>query len=296
MTPKEPKINEKFIMNIKGKDFVLYSGLLDLAHQKGIKSIHVEPVQYPNKENGMEAICKSVVISSDGQEFTEIGDANPRNVTPMIKEHILRMAATRAKARALRDLSNIGMTCLEELGDLDQIIGGNQQFIRSKSKVEKPVEKPKPIVQERAEMDMNQEYYEPEIQQQEPVRFNANRESVQPKPNNKPVTSNSKKETTKDDNIQKTNEAKTGKTANPKTKKEEAKPQQTKSGGNVSPISGDAKISIAQKNAIMNLAKRRSIGTEEISGMLEQIFNRSSLDFLSASEASAFIRQLQQAA
>ncbi len=294
MTPKEPKINEKFIMNIKGKDFVLYSGLLDLAHQKGIKSIHVEPVQYPNKENGMEAICKAVIVSSDGQEFTEIGDANPRNVNSMIREHILRMSATRAKARALRDFSNIGMTCLEELGDLDQIIGGNQSQSRAKSKVEKPVEKPKPIVQERAEMDMNQEYYEPETQQ--PVRFNANRESVQPKPNNKPVTSNSRKETTKDDNIQKTNEAKTDKAANPKTKKEEAKPQQTKSGGNVSPISGDAKISIAQKNAIMNLAKRRSIGTEEISGMLEQIFNRSSLDFLSASEASAFIRQLQQAA
>jgi hypothetical protein len=108
MTPKEPKINEKFIMNIKGKDFVLYSGLLDLAHQKGIKSIHVEPVQYPTKDNGMEAICKAVILSSDGQEFTEIGDANPRNVNSMIREHILRMSATRAKARALRDMAISG--------------------------------------------------------------------------------------------------------------------------------------------------------------------------------------------
>ncbi|MBF0205093.1 MAG: hypothetical protein HQK67_12510, partial [Desulfamplus sp.] len=163
MTPKEPKINEKFIMNIKGKDFVLYSGLLDLAHQKGIKSIHVEPVQYPTKDNGMEAICKAVVISSDGQEFTEIGDANPRNVNSMIREHILRMSATRAKARALRDLSNIGMTCLEELGDLEQIIGGNQQSSRPKPKVEKLLEKPKPIVQEIPEPDVNQQDYEPEI-------------------------------------------------------------------------------------------------------------------------------------
>ena len=79
MTPKEPKMNEKFIMNIKGKDFVLYSGLLDLAHQKGIKSIHVEPVQYPNKENGMEAICKSVVISSDGQEYN-----GPHNLNQLL--------------------------------------------------------------------------------------------------------------------------------------------------------------------------------------------------------------------
>ena len=283
MTPKEPKINEKFIMNIKGKDFVLYSGLLDLAHQKGIKSIHVEPVQYPTKDNGMEAICKSVVISSDGQEFTEIGDANPRNVNSMIREHILRMSATRAKARALRDMSNIGMTCLEELGDLDQIIGGNQSQSRPKSKVEKPVEKPKPIIEEIPEPD-------------EPVMFNSNRESVQTKPNNKPVTSNSRKETTKDDNIQKTNEAKVSKTANPKTKKEETKPQQTKSGGNVSPIKQSAKMSIAQKNAIMSLAKRRGIAEDELSSMVADTFNLSGIDYLTSTDASSFIRQLQQAA
>jgi len=295
MIPKEPKINDKFIMNIKGKDFVLYSGLLDLAHQKGIKSIHVEPVQYPTKDNGMEAICKSVVISSDGQEFTEIGDANPRNVNSMIREHILRMSATRAKARALRDMSNIGMTCLEELGDLDQIIGGNQSS-RPKSKVEKPVEKPKPIFQERGEMDVNQEYYESEMQQQEPVMFNVNKESAQTKSNNKPVTSNSRKETTKDDNIQKTNEAKVSKTANTKTKKEETKPEQTKSGGNISPIKQDAKMSIAQKNAIMSLAKRRCIAEDELSSMVADTFNLSGIDYLTSTDASAFIRQLQQAA
>jgi hypothetical protein len=33
------------------------------------------------------------------------------------------MASTRAKARCLRDLDNIGITCLEELGDLSEVIG-----------------------------------------------------------------------------------------------------------------------------------------------------------------------------
>jgi hypothetical protein len=33
------------------------------------------------------------------------------------------MASTRAKARALRDMDDIGMTCLEELGDLDEVLG-----------------------------------------------------------------------------------------------------------------------------------------------------------------------------
>lgn len=272
MTPKEPKLNEKFIMNIKGKDFVLYSGLLDLAHQKGIKSIHVEPVQYPTKDNGMEAICKAIVISSDGQEFTEIGDANPRNVNSMIREHILRMAATRAKARSFRDMTNIGMTCLEELGDLDQVIGSNATPASTKAKIEKNFNKSKTEVQETTKPDENR--------------------------NSKPEQpgSDSRKETTKDEIPQKTDKAKTGKAADSKAKKEEAKSREGKSGGNVSPINSDAKISIAQKNAIMSLAKRRSIDTDEISNMLEQVFNRSSLDYLSASEASAFIRQLQQAA
>jgi hypothetical protein len=116
---KEPRLDERFIKNLKGKDFVLYAGVLDVAHQIGLKSIHVEAVQFPNKDNGSEGICRATVIANDGRQFSEVGDANPKNVTPQIAVHVLRMAATRAKARALRDFTNIGMTCLEELGNLE---------------------------------------------------------------------------------------------------------------------------------------------------------------------------------
>jgi hypothetical protein len=116
-------LDERFITTIQGRDFCLYSGLLDLGHQKGIQMIQVDVVQFPTKENGFEAICKATVESKDGQTFIECGDANPKNVNPKISGHILRMAATRAKARALRDFTNIGMTCLEELGDLDEVVG-----------------------------------------------------------------------------------------------------------------------------------------------------------------------------
>ena len=119
----KPKLDERFITTIekKGqkKEFVVYSGLLDLAHQKGLKALIIEVVQYPNKDNGNEAICKAMLESRDNEEFIDYGDAGPGNVTSYITPHILRMASTRAKARVLRDFTNIGMTCLEELGDMD---------------------------------------------------------------------------------------------------------------------------------------------------------------------------------
>jgi hypothetical protein len=62
-----PVLDERFITTIKGKEFVLYAGLLDLAHQKGLKGIHVEAIQYPTKENGMEGICKAIVESQNGE-------------------------------------------------------------------------------------------------------------------------------------------------------------------------------------------------------------------------------------
>lgn len=134
---KKPKLDDRFIKNIKGKDFVLYAGLLDLAHQIGMQSITIRILQYPTKDNGGEAICKASVTSNDGKEFIEIADANPKNVAPLVKQHLLRMAATRAKARALRDMTNIGITCLEELGNIDDDIETDPPVIGNHSNSEK---------------------------------------------------------------------------------------------------------------------------------------------------------------
>jgi len=71
----------------------------------------------PAKENGEVAIVRAVVRTQRGT-FTGIGDASPGNVNRRIAAHVLRMAETRAKARALRDAVNIGVVALEELGEL----------------------------------------------------------------------------------------------------------------------------------------------------------------------------------
>lgn len=133
----KPKLDKQFIKQLQGKDFVLYSGLLDLGHQKGIRRINVEVEQFPSKDNDNVAICRAIVESSTGEEYIEWGDANPKNVNSKVVAHLLRMAATRAKARALRDFTNIGMTCLEELGGHEE---GELQ-LESKPKVSV---KPKP--------------------------------------------------------------------------------------------------------------------------------------------------------
>jgi hypothetical protein len=106
------------VINRQGKDFVLYAGLLDAAHRAGMQGIHTTLVQAPSSLNGETCICHATVDFPWGS-YTGIGDANPGNVTRMIAQHAIRMAETRAKARALRDALNIGMVALEELGGDD---------------------------------------------------------------------------------------------------------------------------------------------------------------------------------
>ena len=115
-------IDKKFIVSLQGKEFVTYEGLLDVAHQMKLKSIKTDIVQLPNEENQYLCIMKAVAVTEDGKEFHGYGDASPNNVNRNIAPHLIRMAETRAKARALRDLTNIGMTALEELGDDSEII------------------------------------------------------------------------------------------------------------------------------------------------------------------------------
>lgn len=119
-----PKLDERFITKIKGKDFVKYPGLLDLGHKIGISKIDVTPLQFPTKENGKLAICQAEVVSKAGETFKDIGDADPNNCDTLVAKHVLRMASTRAIARALRSFTNIGMTCLEEIDDFSSLDGG----------------------------------------------------------------------------------------------------------------------------------------------------------------------------
>lgn len=96
------------------KEFVTYPGLLSLAHKKGLRRIDVRVVQLPDKENNFLAVVEATAEFEHGI-FADVGDASPDSVDPHLGPHILRMASTRAKARALRDALNIGIVSVEEL-------------------------------------------------------------------------------------------------------------------------------------------------------------------------------------
>jgi hypothetical protein len=108
-------MREEYMIERQGKRFVLYAGLLEEAHSRGLRSIETELLQVPGPENGEVAIVKAVVRTEEGK-YSGIGDASPQNVGRAIAPHVIRMAETRAKARALRDAINVGVTALEELG------------------------------------------------------------------------------------------------------------------------------------------------------------------------------------
>lgn len=105
-----------FIIKLQGRDYVLFEGLLDLAHREGLKKVETTLLQLPAADNGMTAIVRANVEIEKGV-FTGIGDASPDSVNRNMQPHIIRLAETRALARALRFAVNIGMTTLEELGD-----------------------------------------------------------------------------------------------------------------------------------------------------------------------------------
>jgi len=111
--PEAPHgIPREHIVMIQGKPFVKVAGLLALAHQRGLQRLRTS-FTYNDAELAL-AECTAVFPFGT---FTDVGDADPRNVNAKVKAHFRRVAATRATARALRQALNISMVAVEELED-----------------------------------------------------------------------------------------------------------------------------------------------------------------------------------
>jgi hypothetical protein len=275
---KKPKLDERFITTIEGKDFVMYPGLLDLGHQKGILKIEVEPMQLPTKENGHFAVCKALVVSSNGETFTDVGDANPENCNSRIAKHLLRMASTRAIARALRSFTNIGMTCLEELGDLNDVIGQEKSIPQRRE--------PRPIRRKGNGRDVKPAAPEKTSQQEKAA-----------KPGNGDKPAGQSEEKVKESRAQRP-QAAPRKAETPQAqprKVQEPEPQVQTETKETKDQSQVPKMSEAQKRAIYNLSRRRGISVDDLEKRVQETY-QVPLEELPSKDASEFIRTLQQAA
>jgi hypothetical protein len=106
-----PVVKAEYLVQIQGRPFVRFEGLLAMAHERGLVTLETTMVSVSE----VLAVCQSTAVFRDGRRFTDIGDATERNVPKHLAPHFIRMAATRASARALRRALNLNICSLEEL-------------------------------------------------------------------------------------------------------------------------------------------------------------------------------------
>ncbi len=110
-------LGQKHIILIDGVRYVTHAGLLALARKLHCAGIHVEPVRtYSNPVEHCWAFRATVYTSHRCKGFEGYGDADPSNVSPVVRGAEMRVAETRAVNRALRKAYGIGICSVEELG------------------------------------------------------------------------------------------------------------------------------------------------------------------------------------
>ncbi len=117
-------IDPKWIINLKGRDYPTWPGILDAATKAGLRCLETTLVQAPTEANGNLAIVSAIATFEDGRCFTDLGDASPKSTSAQLASAIVRLASTRAKGRVLRDSLNVGQTMWEELPEGDQVSDG----------------------------------------------------------------------------------------------------------------------------------------------------------------------------
>jgi hypothetical protein len=116
---------EQFLFVISAGDLLLLdrgwyvtnTGLLRLARRRRCKGIQIEPVENFSAPSLERFVFKATVFRSDSAfGFVGFGDADPSNVSGLVRGAEMRVAETRAVNRALRKAYGIGICSVEEIG------------------------------------------------------------------------------------------------------------------------------------------------------------------------------------
>jgi hypothetical protein len=97
--------------------YVTHAGLLRLARLDRCSSIKVTALRELCDPETSHWVFKATVYTSPRSKgFVGFGDADPSNVSPLVRGAEMRVAETRAVNRALRKAYGIGLCSVEELG------------------------------------------------------------------------------------------------------------------------------------------------------------------------------------
>jgi hypothetical protein len=97
--------------------YVTHTGLIGLAKRRYCAGINVEALnEFCDPIAGRWAFKATAYTSRNGKGFVGHGDADPSNVSPLVRGAEMRIAETRAVNRALRKAYGIGLCSVEELG------------------------------------------------------------------------------------------------------------------------------------------------------------------------------------
>jgi hypothetical protein len=105
------------ILLLDGRWYVTNAGLMRLAKNRGCSGIHTRVLEKFSDPHTDRWIFKATVYKgAHSKGFVGYGDANPANVSPLVRGAEIRTAETRAVNRALRKAYGIGLCSVEELG------------------------------------------------------------------------------------------------------------------------------------------------------------------------------------
>ena len=104
---------------LDGRWYITHSGLLRLARRSHCWGIRVQPLREFCDAAASRWVFKATVYkSAHSKGFVGYGDAEPSNVSSLVRGAEMRVAETRAVNRALRKAYGIGLCSVEELGSL----------------------------------------------------------------------------------------------------------------------------------------------------------------------------------
>ena len=102
---------------LEGRWYVTHSGLLRTARRMRCSGITTELEGDVSNPTAERWVFKATVCQS-GKSFVGYGDADPSNVSPLVRGAEMRVAETRAVNRALRKAYGIGICSIEEIGSV----------------------------------------------------------------------------------------------------------------------------------------------------------------------------------